>query len=168
VLVTLTLLLFTGHRRGVLEQALDLLHRVPLLGRLTRRLEPLREALTQMDAQITQFYHRDSGRFFRALALEYVSRGVLMTEYLLIALSVGLDIGYLRAYVIGGLTQLIQNMLFFVPFEIGAKEGSLYFLFQVLGLDPALGVYAAIVSRLRDLAWIGAGLGLVWVLGDEA
>ncbi len=168
VLVTLTLLLFTGHRRGVLEQALDLLHRVPLLGRLTRRLEPLREALTQMDAQITQFYHRDSGRFFRALALEYVSRGVLMTEYLLIALSVGLDIGYLRAYVIGGLTQLIQNTLFFVPFEIGAKEGSLYFLFQLLGLDPALGVYAAIVSRLRDLAWIGAGLGLVWVLGDEA
>src|SRR5205807_2393592 len=89
VLAALTLLLLTGHQRGMLGGALDLLHR----------------------------------------------------------------------------TQLVQNALFVVPFEAGTKEGSLYLLFQLLGLDPALGVYTAIVSRVRDLVWIGAGVGLVWLSG---
>ena len=164
-LLALTLLLLTGHRRGLLEHALNLLHRVPVLDRVARRLEPRRATLALMDAQITEFYHRDPRRFVAALALEYVSRCVFMAEYLLIALSVGLHIGYFRAYVVGGLTQLVQNVLFFVPFEVGSKEGALYLLFQMLGLDPALGVYTAIVSRVRDLIWIGAGIGLVWLGG---
>jgi uncharacterized protein (TIRG00374 family) len=165
VLLALTLLLFTGHRRGVLEQMLNLLHRIPLLARLARRVEPKRATLALMDEQITAFYHRDPRRFARALALEYLSRCIFMGEYLLIALSVGLHIGYWRAYAIGGLTQLAQNVTFFVPFEVGTKEGALYVLFHLLGLDPALGVYTAIVSRLRDLVWIGVGIGLVWLAG---
>lgn len=165
VLTALILLLLTGHRRGGLERTLDLLHRAPLVRGLARWLEPKRPTLASLDTQITQFYHASPRRFFQALALEYVSRCLFMVEYLLIALSVGLDIGYGRAYVIGGLTQLVQNVLFVVPFELGTKEGSLYLLFQLLGLDPALGVYTAIVSRVRDLVWIGAGLGLIWLSG---
>ena len=162
-LAALTLLLLTGHRRGGLEQALNLLHRVPLLDRVARRLEPKRATLALMDEQITQFYHASPRRFLQALGLEYASRCLFMVEYLLIARSVGLDIGYWQAYVIGGLTHLVQNILFVVPFEVGTKEGSLYVLFQLLGLDPALGVYTAIVSRVRDLVWIGVGVGLVWI-----
>ncbi len=167
-LLSLTLLLWTGHRRGVLEQALNLMHRLPLLDRLARRLEPKRATLALMDEQITQFYHRDPRRFYQAVAVEYGSRCVFMVEYLLIALSVGLELGYLKAYVIGGLAQLAQYLTFFVPFEVGTKEGALYLLFQLLRLDPALGVYTAIVSRLRDLAWIGVGVGLVWLAGRRA
>lgn len=152
----------------MLEQALNLLHRLPLLDRLARRLEPKRATLALMDEQITAFYHRAPRRFVQALALEYASRCLFMAEYLLIALSVGLHIGYWKAYAIGGLTQLVQNVLFFVPFEVGTKEGTLYLLFRLLGLDPALGVYTAIVSRLRDLVWIGTGVALVWCSGRRA
>src|SRR3989449_8530966 len=60
VLLALTLLLLTGHRRGLLEQALNLLHRVPLLDRVARRLEPKRATLALMDEQITDFFHRRS------------------------------------------------------------------------------------------------------------
>lgn len=167
-LVALTLLLLGGHRRGVLERALNLLERIPLLDRLARRFEPRRAKLALMDDQITQFYHENPRRFVQALGLEYLSRGVFMVEYLLIARSVGVHIDYWQAYVIGGLTQLVQNVMFVVPFELGTKEGSLYLLFQLLGLDPSLGVYTAIVSRLRDLAWIGGGVLLVWVAGRRA
>ena len=168
VLAALSALLLTGHRRGVLERALNLMQRLPLVAPLARRLEPRRATLAQMDEQITEFYHRRPYRFFQALGLEYLSRAVLMVEYVLIALGVGLNITYLQAYVIGGLTSLIQNAIFIVPFEVGTKEGSLYLMFQLLGLDPALGVYTAIVSRLRDIAWIGVGLGLVWLSGGRA
>jgi lysylphosphatidylglycerol synthase-like protein len=168
VLGALVLLLLTGHRYGGLERLLDLLHRLPLLDRLARRIEPKRATLGQMDEQITEFYHRRPGRFVQALALEYLSRSIFMVEYVLIAWGVGLKIDYAQAYVIGGLTSLIQNVIFVVPFEAGTKEGSLYLVFQLLGLDPALGVYTAIVSRLRDLAWIGGGLALVWLSGRRA
>jgi hypothetical protein len=168
VLASLVWLLLTGHRHGGLERLLDLLHRVPLLDRLARRLEPKRASLAQMDEQITEFYHRRPQRFVQALALEYLSRSIFMIEYVLIAWGVGLKLGYAQAYVIGGLTSLIQNVIFVVPFEVGTKEGSLYVVFQLLGLDPALGVYTAIVSRLRDLVWIGGGLALVWFSGRRA
>ncbi|HVH09114.1 MAG TPA: lysylphosphatidylglycerol synthase domain-containing protein, partial [Gemmatimonadales bacterium] len=161
----LTLLVLTGHRRGGLESALNVLQRLPLAEGLARRLEPRRATLAAMDDHITQFYHAHPRRFAQALALEYASRCLFMVEYLLIARSVGLDLGYWRAYAIGGLTQLVQNVLFVVPFELGTKEGSLYILFQLLGLDPALGVYTAIVSRVRDLVWIGVGVGLIWLAG---
>jgi len=167
VLVTLSGLLLTGHRRGGLERALNLMQRLPVLARLARRFEPRRATLAQMDEQITAFYHRRPRRFLQALGLEYLSRAVSMLEYVLIGLGVGLHITYQQAYVIGGLTSLIQNATFIVPFEAGTKEGSLYLLFQFLGLDPALGVYAAIVSRLRDITWIGAGLALVWASGRQ-
>jgi len=167
-LAALVLLLLTGHRHGGLERVLDLLHRIPLLDRLARRLEPTRASLARMDEQITEFYHRRPRRFVQALALEYLSRSIFMIEYVLIAWGVGLRIDYAQAYVIGGLTSLIQNVIFVVPFEVGTKEGSLYLVFQLLGLDPALGVYTAIVSRLRDLVWIGGGLALVWFSGRRA
>lgn len=167
-LTGLVALLVMAHRRGGLERALDLLHRIPLVDRLARRLEPRRAVLAQMDEQITDFYHRRPRRFFQALALEYVSRSIFMFEYVLIALGVGLNMTFFQAYVIGGLTSLVQNIIFVVPFEVGTKEGSLYLMFQLLGLDPALGVYTAIVSRLRDLSWIGGGLVLVWLSGRRA
>src|SRR5947199_10260220 len=91
-----------------------------------------------------------------------------MNEDVVIALGVALLMRFGGAFVIGGLTSLVQNVIFVVPFEVGTKEGSLYLVFQLLGLDPALGVYTAIVSRLRDLVWIGGGLGLVWLSGRGA
>ena len=164
-LAGLTLLLLTGHRYGGLERLLDLMHRLPLVDRLARRLEPKRATLAQMDEQITDFYHRRPRRFVQAVALEFLSRSIFMFEYMLIAFGVGVGMTFAQAYVIGGLTSLIQNVIFVVPFEVGTKEGSLYLMFRLLGLDPALGVYTAIVSRLRDLAWIGGGLALVWFSG---
>lgn len=168
VLAALTLLLLTGHRKGGLERVLDFMHRIPLVDRLAERLEPRRSALAQLDEQITDFYHRRPRRFVQALALEYLSRSIFMLEYVLIAMGVGVSITFAQAYAIGGLTSLIQNVIFIVPFEVGIKEGSLYLVFQLLGLDPGLGVYTAIVSRVRDLAWIGGGLGLVWLSGRRA
>jgi hypothetical protein len=118
--------------------------------------------LTELDRQITDFYHRQPGRFVQAILLEYLSRCIFMVEILLIVASVGYRLGYLRAFTIGGLEALAGNILFVVPFEIGAREGAYYLLFNLFGLDPQLGLYTSIVSRVRDFAWIGLGLLLIW------
>jgi uncharacterized protein (TIRG00374 family) len=164
VVSALALLVLRGHRHGILESGLDLLARVPLAGRLAARLEVRRPLLAEMDAQIAELYHEAPGRFFGALACEYTSRVLYAAEYWLICYGVGLPVTATQAYLINGLASLAMNALFFIPFELGSKEGVLYLLFKLGGLDPRVGVYTAIVSRARDMIWIAAGLTLLAVV----
>ena len=161
VLLCILALIMSAHRSGILERLLDWMGRVPLLRRLAALLEPKRAMLMELDQQITEFYHRQPGRFVQALLLEYLSRCIFMVEIVLIVASLGYRLSYLRAFTIGGLEALLGNLLFLVPFELGAREGSYFALFALFGMDPQLGLYTSIVSRVRDLAWIGLGLLLM-------
>jgi len=165
VLAGLIGLLLSGHRQGLLQRLLDLLHRLPGLRRVAAGLERHRPGLLATDGQITDFYHRHPARFAKSLALECASRCVFMLEFCLIGAGVGIRIGYLPAFVIGGLEALITNLLFFVPFDLGTHESATYLLFHQLGYTSGLGLYAALVSRVRDMIWIAAGLALIWVGG---
>ena len=161
VLLCILALIMSAHRSGILERLLDWMGRVPLLRRLAALLEPKRAMLMELDEQITEFYHRQPGRFVQALLLEYLSRCIFMVEIVLIVASLGYRLSYLRAFTIGGLEALVGNLLFLVPFELGAREGSYFALFALFGMDPQLGLYTSIVSRVRDLVWIGLGLLLM-------
>ena len=161
VLLCILALIMSAHRSGMLERLLNWMGRVPLLRRLAALLEPKRAMLMELDQQITEFYHRQPGRFVQALLLEYLSRCIFMVEIVLIVASLGYRLSYLRAFTIGGLEALVGNLLFLVPFELGAREGSYFALFALFGMDPQLGLYTSIVSRVRDLVWIGLGLLLM-------
>jgi uncharacterized protein (TIRG00374 family) len=158
----LIVVILAGHRRDLLTRTLDLLQRVPLLRRLGHRLEDRRPALIEIDRQVSDFYHRTPRRFWQALGLEYVSRWVLALEYYLILVSLGQHVSFIVAFVITILGGLITNLLFFFPYEVGSKEGGLFLLFRLFGIPGKLGVYAGLVDRVRDLAWIALGLALVW------
>ena len=99
---------------------------------------------------------------WQALGLEYASRWALGLEYFLILVSLGQHATYLQALAITGLESLVTTPLFFFPYEIGTKEGGLYLLVRWFGIPGQVGIYAALVSRARDLAWIALGLLLVW------
>jgi len=161
VLLCILALIMSAHRRGVLERLLNWMGRVPLLRRLAARLEPKRTMLVELDQQITEFYHRQPRRFVQAILLEYLSRCIFMVEIVLIVASLGYRLSYLSAFAIGGLEGLAGNLLFVVPFEIGAREGAYFALFSLFGMDPQLGLYTSLVSRIRDFVWIGLGLLLM-------
>ena len=167
LLLVVVALFLSAHRTGVLERLLNWMSRVPLVRRLAALLEPKRAMLVELDRQIAEFYHRQPGRFVQAILLEYLSRCIFMLEIVLIVASLGFRLGYLRAFTIGGLEAIAGNVLFLVPFELGAREGAYYLLFNLFGLDPQLGLYTSIVSRVRDFAWIAAGLVLIWAAGSE-
>jgi len=168
LLVGIIALFVSAHRSGLLERMLNWLNRVPVLRRLGVALEPKRALLAELDQQITAFYHRQPSRFVRAILLEYLSRCIFMLELVLIVASLGFGLDYARAFSIGGLEAIAGNVMFLVPFEIGAREGAYYLLFQLFGLDPQLGLYTSIVSRVRDFTWIAAGLMLIWVAPGAA
>jgi hypothetical protein len=174
VLIILGGVVFTIHRRGMVERLLDLLVKTPGIRRLGRRLEGRREALIEIDEQLMAF-HRDAPlRYYRALAAEYAARCLSMLEFYFIARGVGTPVSFPVAFLIASFSSLIVNFFFFMPFNVGTKEGGLAFIFHLLGLPPRLGVAAAVISRLRELSWIIIGLLLVmatrrrsWKTADE-
>lgn len=164
----LTLLLRAQAIEPLVAGIADRLTTVPLLGRLARVVLGRRTSLATIDAALARLAHERVRALVLALAAEVCGRFLAMLEYLLIARSVGVPIDYPTAVLIGGFSQLVLNLLFFIPFEMGSKEGGLYLIFQLLGLGPNLGVFTAIVSRLRELAWIAIGLLLIWISGIRA
>src|SRR6266568_113961 len=167
LILGIIVLFVSALRRGVLERILNWMQRAPFVNRLAVKVEPHRALLIELDRQITDFYHRSPRRFVQAIALEYLGRCIFMLELVLIAASLGFSIGYVRAFTIGGLEAIMSNALFFIPFEMGAREGAFYLLFQLFGMDPQVGLYTSIVSRVRDFTWIAGGLLLVWVTGTR-
>jgi uncharacterized protein (TIRG00374 family) len=155
------------HQEGILEAGLDLLLAIPGVRRLARRLEPRRATLRAMDEQITTLYHEHPGRFWAALGIEFGGRCVMSLELALIFWGLGLGIRIPEAFLASALVTTVINLFFFLPLELGAREGGLYLVFALLGLGAEHGVFAAVVTRLRELVWAGIGLSLLWLQGEH-
>jgi uncharacterized protein (TIRG00374 family) len=166
-LILLIGFVFSRHRHGVLEDLLDVLLRVPLVGRFALRWESRRPLLEKIDGQIAGFWHDDRSRFFMALASECVGRAISVIEFWLILLSLGYPATYFDAFLIGGFASFVLNVLFFIPFSLGTKEGGVLAAVAALGMPAGAGVYASLVTRLRELVWIAIGLALIPLAGSR-
>lgn len=161
VLVALASLLIAVHREGVIERLFDLMLRAPIVRSVARKLEPRRSALIDIDNQLIAFHRANPGRYYAALFTEYAARVFSMLEFFIIARGIGHPVNFGTAFLIGGFSSLVVNLFFFMPFNVGSKEGGLYAIFAALGLPSRLGVAAAVISRIRELSWILIGLLLV-------
>jgi hypothetical protein len=162
LIAILAALLIVRLRDGGVVALVALLRRVPLLGRRAENLSTRIQVLEAVDLQIRTFYRRGRWPFLQALTLEYLARSLGTLEYWLIFLSLGLPLGPGHAFLIGASYSLLRNILFFVPFELGTREGGLYALMELITGDGGSGVATGIVSRIRELAWITVGLLLLW------
>lgn len=156
--------LLSQHREGIFERGVALLGCIWLLKRLAARLEKNRPRLEELDRELTAVY-QTRGQFKRALATEITGRVLCTLEYTIIFYALGLGVDFPRAYVVANVSSLITNLLFFLPFEIGSKEGGAFLVFAWLGLDPKLGTTAALLSRVRELAWMAIGLTVLLTAG---
>ena len=48
---------------------------------------------------------------------------------------------------------MLNNLMFFVPLRVGTQEAGKVLVFAMLGLNPAQGLAAGLISRIRELAW---------------
>ncbi|MEO8140869.1 MAG: lysylphosphatidylglycerol synthase transmembrane domain-containing protein [Gemmatimonadota bacterium] len=159
--------LIRRHHEGILEAGLDFLLMIPGLRRLARRLEPRRLKLRELDLQVTTLYQEHPAVFWRAIGLEFLARCVMPFELAIIFWGLGLGVRIPEAFLATALSTTILNLLFFLPFELGAREGGLFLVFSLLGFGADQGVFAAVVTRLRELVWALIGLLLLWAHGDR-
>ena len=164
-LTLIVVFLLSRHREGLATQLLRLLRRPAPLRRVAGKLEPHAAAFHEVDVHVTSIYTSAPRRFYGALAVEMLGRVLTLSEYWIILYGMGLGVNPWKALVVASFSSLIVNLFSFLPYELGSKEGGLYFIFQWIGLDPSLGVAASLLSRLRELVWIGIGMGLIWTVG---
>lgn len=164
----LIFLFFRGYKRGVLLKFFGLLKKQPLFRKKAIAFyEAKEEELNDIDSQISDLYLNRRKTFYQVLALEYLGRMVNCLEVYFIVHAIGIDITYIQAFVMVAMTTLLANVFFFFPMQIGPREvgyaGALELLkiVPVVGTVAGLGVYVSLVTRIRELVWIGFGIILM-------
>lgn len=58
-------------------------------------------------------------------------------------------------------TTLFANMLFFMPLQLGGREGGFLMSTEGLSMTANAGIFVALLVRLRELIWTAIGLLLI-------
>ena len=75
--------------------------------------------------------------------------------------AIGFPITFAQSVIIESIQSLIGNLFFFMPMQLGAREGGFLLVFSILSLAAAHGVYVSLGMRIRELVWSVLGLALI-------
>jgi uncharacterized protein (TIRG00374 family) len=158
---------FLGHRYGVFTRIVKIAGALPFLARAAAKLSSQESALAEMDRTITAVYAERRAALYAAVFLEYLSRALMGVEVYLILHGVGVETTLLSSLFLYLVYSIVINIMFFIPMNLGAREGGLYLGLESLALAPLLGVYLGIVMRLREFFWILLGLLFILLSGEK-
>ncbi|HUN66452.1 MAG TPA: lysylphosphatidylglycerol synthase transmembrane domain-containing protein [Bacteroidota bacterium] len=160
-------LTLAGHRRGIFEHLHGWIGRRRIFSRLNPRLDAYRDDVRRMDELLTGVYRRERTKFMTAIALESLSRVCMGVEVYLILYGIGVPVSPVTALFLYVVYSLIINLLFFVPLNLGAREGGLALGLDSIALPALLGVYLGVVMRIREFIWIILGLVFIFFTADR-
>ncbi|MCI7071240.1 MAG: flippase-like domain-containing protein [Bacteroides pyogenes] len=164
----LGLLLLKGYRHGMAVALTRLGGRIPFLKKKAVRFAGShRVQLENIDRQIALLHKQNKRSFYGALLLEYVARVLSCLEVWLILNVLTTNVSFLNCILIAAFSSLLANLLFFLPMQLGGREGGFALAVSGLSLSGAYGVYAALITRVRELFWIVVGLALMKVGNKE-
>lgn len=164
LLVVVVFIFHLCYKRGVIVKLFKPLLHMPLAKRWARKFYATHaEDMQKVDDNIA-YLHSQPRAFYSSLLFEYVARVINALEYYFILLSLGVNLTFWDALLVLAFSSLVGNILFFLPMQLGAREGGLSLIVKILGLSaPGLGVITSLYTRVRELVWIFIGVSLVKV-----
>ena len=151
-----------GYKKGIAVSILGLLSRFPLVKRWAQGFfERHREQLANIDSQIASLHNQNPKAFVSAVLLELSCRIVSALEIYFILLVIQPSSNYLDSILILAFTSLFANMLFFMPLQLGGREGGFLMSAKGLSLTTSAGIFVALIVRVRELIWTAIGLLLI-------
>ena len=151
-----------GYRHGMAVACVRMGSHIPFLKhRVIRFSVTLKENLEYIDKQIALLHQQKKSTFYSALFLEYLARIVSCLEVWLILNVLTTNVSFVSCILIVAFSSLLANLLFFLPMQLGGREGGFALAVGGLSLSGAYGVYAALITRVRELFWIVIGLALM-------
>lgn len=160
----LVYLFMIGYRKGIADKLMRLLCKLPLLGKkITVFYERHADAFVRADKQIASLHGERRMAFIKSFAYEFASRCLTGVEIYLIMLSIHSDATLLDSIMIIAFTSLLSNLCFFMPMQLGAREGGFALAIAGLSMTSSVGAFVAIICRVRELLWIVIGVLLIKV-----
>ena len=154
----------SGYRRGLANRLMALLRHIPLLkSRVGRFVETHKTQLDAIDMPITALHGQRPASFILAVSLELACRILSALEIYFILLVLTPSVSYGASILILAFTSLLANLLFFMPLQLGGREGGFLLSTTGLGMTANAAIFVALLVRLRELVWTGIGLMLIKV-----
>lgn len=155
-------LFLKGYKNGIVNSLVNIFSHIPFLKKkVAGFIEKNREKFDNIDLQISTLHSKNRNTFFLAVFLEFLCRVLSSAEIMFILLIITPDITFLDSMLILAFTSLFANMLFFLPLQLGGREGGFMLSVSGLSISASAGVFVALIVRLRELFWTGFGLLLI-------
>ena len=154
------------YKNGFVVTLSKFVRKLPFTKNIYSKIKEKESSISDVDNLIRDFYNNNKAAFSRSLVFEYLARIIGALEFEFILKAIGIDIDFKDAVYISAASSLIMNIVFFMPFQLGSREGGLYLIFQSLSLSPGIGIYTGLVNRLREFFWIFVGLVLISFTGN--
>ncbi len=163
-----TWFMLSRHMKGMFGTVFKVAQGFSFLKRITEKMGLTEKSMALLDDRIKGLYRSRKPDFYWALLLEVVARVAASIEFILILKAIGIEIGLYEALYLGAGYYLFVDAFFFIPLQLGAREGGLYLLTGAIGIASGVGVFMALVMRIRELFWTLLGLLLIHVGGVPA
>ena len=151
-----------GYKRGIAVTGMSILSHFPMVKRWAQPFfERNRERLAEIDHQIAALHNQNPRTFVTAVLLELSCRIISALEIFFILLVIMPSVNYVQCILILSFTSLFANMLFFMPLQLGGREGGFLMSTDGLGMTVQAGIFVALLVRLRELIWTAIGLALI-------
>lgn len=152
-----------GYRDGMAARLMRLARHIPgLKRRASRFIEKHKEQLATIDSQIAALHGQNPKTFVAAVLLELSCRFCSALEIMFILLVLpGVSATFAQCVLILAFTSLFANLLFFLPLQLGGREGGFVMSAAGLSLTAGAGIFVALIVRLRELVWTAIGLLLI-------
>ena len=155
---------FTVYTKGIVNKAVSFGIKLPYIGKRVRAYKlSNQEKIDEMDFLIADLYKNRKKDFFGSLSLELFSRYVLCLETVILMYAINAPITFSQSVVVESIQSFITNILFFMPLQLGSREGGFAMAFTILGLTAVQGVFVSLCLRIRELFWTVLGILLIKV-----
>lgn len=151
-----------GYRKGMAVRLMNLLKHIPGAKKWARGfVERHKEQLDTIDSQIAALHNQNRKSFVSAVFLELACRFCSAFEIMFILLVLTADVSFAQCVLIFAFTSLFANLLFFIPLQLGGREGGFIMSTAGLALSASAGIFVALIVRIRELIWTAIGLLLI-------
>ena len=149
-------------------KTIHFLSKIPGLRKWASSFEEKRkEDLVKIDSQIAALHSQNKKNFYISFFLEYIGRILQSFEiYFMLLIFTDHPAGWMTfvySIIILAFTSLFANMMFFMPLQLGGREGGFAMSIAQMGMSGQVAMSVSIICRVREVFWTALGLLLIKV-----